>query len=844
MADSLPKLKVTSPHHTTSAPFPSPKFHTLSADEAFKENLVRPRRSGDRAPSRTSTSSPTKSLTNTPFPDTEDAQDGAPPAIDPLSQHILKRTKTGTPIAEKLRSTTHDSTSRPGTPADGTPEIKKSVESPRVDSFGTNKDKKKGVSFLSRFIGGNKKKSGAESVGDKDSELGDAERLEGKEAEIFSQPIENLGFLPKHPQPPAYIKVRARCKKEKEFDRVFLAQELCSRATKKKQSMGPNGSQTSRRETDDNGSGNPTWAMEFSRDGKYLAAGGQDRILRIWATLSSAEERRFHEKEEAAAGQAQHLSAPVFQKKAVQEYEGHTSTILDLSWSKNNFLLSSSMDKTVRLWHVSRPECLCTFKHADFVPSIQFHPRDDRFFLAGSLDTKLRLWSIPDKNVAYWAQLPDMITAVSFTPDGKTAIAGTLNGLCQFYETEGLKYQTQMHVKSAHGKNAKGSKITGIQAVCVPADSNSGEVKILVTSNDSRIRLYNLRDKNLEAKYKGHENNQSQIRASFSPDASYVITGSEDRKAYIFSTTASESEKRNQHAVEMFEAHTSISTCAIMAPTSTRQLLSRSEDPVYDICNPPPVTLVSKAESFVSSQAPTEAEQSATAAGGSKFKRAEESPAYIARSVHNDGNIMVTADYSGSIKVFRQDCAYQKRRNDAWETSSTFSKKMGGRTMSIQSKRSGRRDSTSTQPPQERIMSWRQEIQPSGSADSLALRNGGTHSKNRSVSPRKSPAGSSLASGKKKGGNSDQKESSVFDSEVNPMWVKDKQSYAFWNTQTVREQMERAHDNRLRPEVGSGRPALSQQASTVSALSYEEASTEEAESGSRGPEPEPEAADC
>src|SRR3954469_797875 len=109
------------------------------------------------------------------------------------------------------------------------------------------------------------------------------------------------------------------------------------------------------------------------------------------------------------------------------------------------------MDKTVRLWHISRPECLCCFQHSDFVTSIQFHPKDDRFFLAGSLDSKLRLWSIPDKSVAFTAQTPEMITAVAFTPDGRYAMAGCLDGQCLFYETEGLKYQTQLHVRSAKG---------------------------------------------------------------------------------------------------------------------------------------------------------------------------------------------------------------------------------------------------------------------------------------------------------------------------------------------------------------------------------------------------------
>lgn len=106
---------------------------------------------------------------------------------------------------------------------------------------------------------------------------------------------------------------------------------------------------------------------------------------------------------------------PVFASKPVREFKGHEADVLDLSWSKvrllplsavclcrahapmpaqNNFLLSSSMDKTVRLWHVSRNECLCAFQHLDFVTSIAFHPKDDRFFLSGSLDCKLRLWNV------------------------------------------------------------------------------------------------------------------------------------------------------------------------------------------------------------------------------------------------------------------------------------------------------------------------------------------------------------------------------------------------------------------------------------------------------------------
>ncbi|KAL9029132.1 MAG: hypothetical protein Q9196_002593 [Gyalolechia fulgens] len=659
-----------------------------------------------------------------PPPFTSEVVSGGLPYL--FSQHIVKRTTTS-----KMLPTPHQR-SRSSAPSDppGAPEPTPSGRA------------SKGPKFLSRLIGP-KKKDVLPEANDDDSEMGD-KRTEGTDADVFSHPVGSNGFIPRFPTPPKYIKVRSHHKKDKDFDRVFLAQQLRGRTgVEIAQAGGRLVKAESYKKGDPKKDGNAIWALEFSTDGRYLAAGGQDNLVRVWAVIASAEDRRAHEVEEDAAGkegEQVRLNAPVFRSKPIQEYEGHMASVLDLGWSKNNFLLSSSMDKTVRLWHVSRTECLCCFKHSDFVTSIQFHPRDDRFFLAGSLDSKLRLWSIPDKSVAYWNQVPDLITAVAFAPDGKTAIAGCLNGLCLFYETEGLKYQTQIHVKSAHGKNAKGSKVTGIQAISFPPDDPNGEVKILVTSNDSRVRVYNLRDKGLEIKLKGNENSCSQIRASFSEDAKYIICGSEDRKAYIWQTGPLETEKEKR-PVEMFEAHSAIVTTALMAPARTRQLLSASSDPLYDLCNPPPVTLISRSESH-SSRTPTEngnpertsQTPAINASELDKSSKPEESPAYIARSAHPNGNIIVTADYMGHIKVFRQDCAYKKRlRNDA-----NFSKKMLGRANSVATRHSNRshRDSpisTSPHPSSDRILSWRQSVTNNHNPSLDGFR----HPPNRSVSPHK-----------------------------------------------------------------------------------------------------------
>ncbi|KAF3005291.1 hypothetical protein E8E14_008344 [Neopestalotiopsis sp. 37M] len=666
------------------------------------------------------------------------------PAIDPLSHHIFVRTNTDRAIPPKLRGP-----GRPDSPAN------ESLPRPSADLAAKQsplqpehlRDRRKPASFLSRLsMIGNKKRG--DDMDDAASEISDM-RTEGANAVVFSSDIDFNGYIPRHKEPPRYIRVRTHHKKEKEFNRMFLAQELVGTEAPHEDAVenpAINGAPVQPVRgfgRKDLNPGGPIWAMEFSKDGKYLATAGRDRVVRVWAVIATQEDRKAYEEESVCAdvGAGERLSAPVFRPRPIREFSGHTGEILDLSWSKNNFLLSSSMDKTVRLWHLSRDECLCTFKHKDFVTSIAFHPRDDRFFLAGSLDSILRLWSIPDKSVAYSSQIADLVTAVAFSPDGKTCIAGCLNGLCTFYETEGLKFETQMHVRSSRGKNAKGSKITGIQTMTSPPDEPDGEVKVLVTSNDSRVRIYNLRDKALELKFKGHENTSNQIRASFSDDGNYVICGSEDKRAFIWSTGPSQSDNKEKRPTEHFEANSAIITQAIFAPAATRQLLQASHDPIFTLCNPPPVTLMSREEANMSQ---TTLGQESVPDKSFAIKKPVETPAYLARAKHHDGNVVVTTDHSGIIKVFRQDCAFAKRRHDSWEVGSTLSRRVGkdgllGRSGSVKTSTStgtrepaSRRGSISQAPsglgpgtPQlssERIMSWRQGVEGTPSRpNSIAL---------------------------------------------------------------------------------------------------------------------------
>ncbi|XP_012509001.1 PREDICTED: WD repeat-containing protein 44 isoform X2 [Propithecus coquereli] len=389
------------------------------------------------------------------------------------------------------------------------------------------------------------------------------------------------------------------------------------------------------------------WTMKFSHCGRLLASAGQDNVVRIWAlknafdyfnnmrmkyntegrvSPSPSQESLSSSKSDTDTGvcsgtdeDPDDKNAP-FRQRPFCKYKGHTADLLDLSWSKNYFLLSSSMDKTVRLWHISRRECLCCFQHIDFVTAIAFHPRDDRYFLSGSLDGKLRLWNIPDKKVALWNEVDGqtkLITAANFCQNGKYAVIGTYDGRCIFYDTEHLKYHTQIHVRSTRGRNKVGRKITGIEPL-------PGENKILVTSNDSRIRLYDLRDLSLSMKYKGYVNSSSQIKASFS--------GSEDKYVYIWSTyhdlSKFTSVRRDRNDFwEGIKAHNAVVTSAIFAPNPSLMLS-------LDV-------------------------QSEKSEGSNKDEDAEVLDATPSGIVKTDNTeVLLSADFTGAIKVF-----INKRKN-------------------------------------------------------------------------------------------------------------------------------------------------------------------------------------
>lgn len=404
------------------------------------------------------------------------------------------------------------------------------------------------------------------------------------------------------------------------------------------------------------------WAMKFSPDGKYLASAGKGNIIKVWKVIASPLDKMEHnttvtglnpedlEHAKLDSETKKTMYASVFQEHPFRVYEGHSHDILSLDWSKNNFLLSSSMDKTVKLWNVNQTTCLRTYTHGDFVTSIKFHPTDDRFFLSGCLDHKVRLWSILDNEVSYEFDAKNLVTAVTFTPNGNLTIAGTFNGTLYFLDTTNLELRHSLVInqKKNHGN---GSKVTGIETFF-----DHDDVKVLITTNDSRVRLFSLRKRQLIEYFKGLENNSSQIIATVSEDHKYVITGSENHWVYIWNLHKDENDqaahggnhhlkglihdKRKRKDYTSFHAHHSVVTCALIAPPSTSKALSLSNDYIYELNS-----------EFAKLRGYENLGDDATIGTDSSLIKED----FI-------GGIIVTADDNGLIRVFRQDFSSTVRK--------------------------------------------------------------------------------------------------------------------------------------------------------------------------------------
>ena len=259
----------------------------------------------------------------------------------------------------------------------------------------------------------------------------------------------------------------------------------------------------------------PVWVIAVRQDGKYLATGGLDGILRVYQMLPVY----YNDKSTATLFNAGSNS----QIKPIKEFETPDKLdIFDISWCPKEpyekYLLTAGRDMKVILWNLDDRGPIQELAHNGIVTCAVFNVSKQFYVASGCLDKTIRLWRLRDRTVTNWQQTSDCITALQFNHDGSRLVAGLINGEVHIYdsETDSLQHLTKIECRNRTGKFSKGKKVTGIEFMSSTVMPNC----IMVTTNDSRIRFINTKNGKvlLKIKAKGLKNENFMTRGSLNAD--------------------------------------------------------------------------------------------------------------------------------------------------------------------------------------------------------------------------------------------------------------------------------------------------------------------------------------
>ena len=151
------------------------------------------------------------------------------------------------------------------------------------------------------------------------------------------------------------------------------------------------------------------FCVAFSRDNRFLASGGADKMVKIFDPANG---------------------------KLVKLFEGHTNHVLSVAWKRNGrMLVSGGADKVAKLWDLVTGEQTKTIEgFKKEVTGVSFLDAQNEILIASG-DTPMHSAKEDGNRVRNYQAGAEYIQAAAATPDGKLIVAGGNDSILRIFQS-------------------------------------------------------------------------------------------------------------------------------------------------------------------------------------------------------------------------------------------------------------------------------------------------------------------------------------------------------------------------------------------------------------------------
>lgn len=261
------------------------------------------------------------------------------------------------------------------------------------------------------------------------------------------------------------------------------------------------------------------WVLSVAFDAlaEQLISGYQDGQIRLWnwATGVCVQTLPGHTCPISAIALLPSGTRPTDHKRSLNHQP-------DSSELNAQFLASCSDDRTIKLWHLNRGECIKTlWGHEGWVQSIAVSP-DGNILASASHDHTLKLWDWQSGECLQTLEGHiNRVKAVAFSPHGGYLISGSDDKTIKLWDV-----QTGVCLRTLVGHQ---------DWVLSTAFSSDGEM-IASASGDRTLKLWNIQTGECLQTFMGHTH---RVRAVvFSPDGSRLASGGDDHTVKLWEVSS------------------------------------------------------------------------------------------------------------------------------------------------------------------------------------------------------------------------------------------------------------------------------------------------------------------